>query len=83
MEKIIAYAGNDVHQEFIKVAVYRGNEIAASIEKTIRNDKGQIQKFYKKLKKEYDIRACYEAGDICPHFSFLIFNERPSSLIDI
>ncbi|MCK5180551.1 MAG: IS110 family transposase [Candidatus Omnitrophica bacterium] len=74
MEKIIAYAGNDVHQEFIKVAVYRGNEIAASIEKTIRNDKGQIQKFYKKLKKEYDIRACYEAGS-CGYVFYRWLNE--------
>lgn len=39
MEKIIAYVGNDVHQEFIKTAVYLGDKSTASIEKVVRNDK--------------------------------------------
>jgi len=62
MKRIIVYAGNDVHQDFIEVAVYRADESEPFIEKRLLNDRGLVQKFYKKLAEEYDVRACYEAG---------------------
>ncbi len=58
----IAWAGNDVHQETITVSVYVGEEQDPRIEKTIRNEKRSVEKFYKRLEKEYEIRACYEAS---------------------
>ncbi len=58
----IAWTGNDVHQETIAVSVYVGDEQEPRIEKTIRNEKKAVDKFYKRLAKEYEIRACYEAS---------------------
>lgn len=62
MKQLIVYAGNDVHQDFIEVAVYRSDESEPFIEKRLVNDRGVVQKFYQKLVEEYDVRACYEAG---------------------
>ena len=62
MKQAIVYAGNDVHQDFIEVAVFRADEHEPFIEKHLINDRGVVQKFYKKLVEEYDVRACYEAG---------------------
>lgn len=60
--KSIAHVGNDVHQDTITVAVYRNHEREAFLVKTLRNDRHEVQKFYHKLKKDFDIRACYEAS---------------------
>ena len=62
MKQTIVYAGNDVHQDFIEVAVYRADENDPFIEKSLLNNKAAVQKFYKRLTDEYDVRACYEAG---------------------
>ena len=62
MRQTIVYAGNDVHQDFIEVAVYREDESEPFIEKRLANDKSLVQKFYKNLVADYDVRACYEAG---------------------
>ncbi len=58
----IAWVGNDVHQETITVSVYIGEEQEPRIEKTIKNEKKSVERFYKRLEKEYEIRACYEAS---------------------
>ena len=62
MRQTIVYAGNDVHQDFIEVAVYREDESEPFIEKRLANDKSLVQKFYKNLVADYDVRACYESG---------------------
>jgi len=62
MKKIVAYAGNDVHQAFIETTIYQADEYVPIIEKRLLNKKTTVQKFYKKLSKKYEIRACYEAG---------------------
>ncbi len=60
--KRIAYVGNDVHQEKIAVCVYVGNEKEPRMEKQISNDKRAVEKLYKKMSREYEVRACYEAS---------------------
>lgn len=60
--KRIAWIGNDVHQETITVSVYVGKEQEPRIEKTIKNDKKAVEKLYKRLAREYEVRACYEAS---------------------
>jgi transposase len=62
MRKIIAYVGNDVHQGFIRAAVYEGDQQEPIIEKELRNERLVVQKYYRKLSKKYEVRACYEAG---------------------
>ena len=60
--KTIAYAGTDVHQESITACVYVGNEQEPYIEKRMPNERKVVEKFYKRLSQEYDVRACYEAS---------------------
>lgn len=58
----IAYAGNDVHQNTITAAVFKNHEREPFLVKTLKNEKRLVQKFYLKLEKDFDIRACYEAS---------------------
>ncbi len=60
--KSIAWVGNDVHQETITMSVYVGDDQEPSVEKTIKNEKRLVGKFYKRLARDYEIRACYEAS---------------------
>ncbi len=62
MKKQTLYIGNDVHKDFIRIAVFREQENETLFEKTIKNDKKLIQKIYERLYREYKIEACYEAG---------------------
>lgn len=62
MESVI-YVGMDVHKETIAIAVLRDNNKNVEFEKQIRNEPGQIKKFFTKLKeKNINILCCYEAG---------------------
>jgi len=60
--KMIAWIGNDVHQETITLSMYVSDEQEPRIEKTIRNEKRAVEKFYKRITREYEVRACYEAS---------------------
>ncbi|MDD5672498.1 MAG: IS110 family transposase [Candidatus Omnitrophica bacterium] len=60
--KKIAYVGNDVHQDSITVSVYVGDEREPSIERQMLNERKSVEKFYKRLSQEYEVRACYEAS---------------------
>ena len=60
--KSIAWVGNDVHQETITISVYVDNDQEPREEKTIKNEKRLVCKFYKRLARDYEIRACYEAS---------------------
>jgi len=62
MDSVI-YAGLDVHKETIAIAVLRDNNRNTEFERQIRNEPGQIKKFFKRLKdKGENIICCYEAG---------------------
>jgi transposase len=60
--KSIAYAGLDVHQDFIVAVVLgeKGNE--PIFEKRIANDKVAVKKAFAKWDKEYELSCCYEAS---------------------
>jgi transposase len=60
--KSIAYVGNDVHQKTITISVYVGEEKEARIEKQIMNARSAVERFYKRISKEYEVSACYEAS---------------------
>lgn len=60
--KKIAYVGNDVHQDSITMSVYVDDEREPSIEKQILNERKIVEKIYKQLRQEYEVRACYEAS---------------------
>lgn len=53
--------GMDVHQERISICWLRGAEGVEEY-REILNDAAQIRRFFAKLKKEGDLRVCYEAG---------------------
>jgi transposase len=59
----VIYVGMDVHKETISVAVIRDNNRNVEFERQIRNEPGQIKKFFTRLKEKSDaILTCYEAG---------------------
>jgi len=59
----VIYVGMDVHKETIAIAVFRDNNKNVEFERQIKNEPGQIKKFFKKLKdKGEKILSCYEAG---------------------
>jgi transposase len=60
--KKVAYVGNDVHKESVVIAVYIEAETVPQIEHKMINEKTTVQKFYRKLQKEYEVKACYEAS---------------------
>lgn len=60
--KSIAYAGNDVHQSTITVALFKDYEREEFLVKTLKNEKRIVQKFYLRQKRDYEIHACYEAS---------------------
>lgn len=59
----LIYVGMDVHKETIAIAIFRDNNKNVEYERQIRNEPGQIKKFFKRLKeKKENIICCYEAG---------------------
>ena len=61
--KSLIYVGMDVHKETIAIAVLRDNHKNVEFERLIRNEPGQIRKFFKKQQeKGENILCCYEAG---------------------
>ncbi|EMI69964.1 transposase [Leptospira noguchii str. Bonito] len=53
----------DVHKETIRIASLTSNTKDLVKEQQIKHEEGQIKKFIKKLKTEWDeIHCCYEAG---------------------
>ncbi len=59
----LIYVGIDVHKDTIVIAVFRGNNKNPEFTREIRNEPGQIKKFFKRLKEKGEtIIATYEAG---------------------
>ncbi len=68
MEKKIAYVGIDYHSETLSLAVMVDGEKDFLSSLTMKNNDKNILKYLKKLSKEYEIKACYEAS--CNGYSF-------------
>ncbi|MFH1798644.1 MAG: IS110 family transposase [Candidatus Omnitrophota bacterium] len=60
--KSVAYAGNDVHQGSVVISIYEKEGREPILEKTLINDKAKVQKYYRKLSRTYEVKACYEAS---------------------
>ncbi len=59
----LIYVGMDVHKETIAITVLRDNCRNVEFERQIKNEPGQIKKFFKRLKENGEnILTCYEAG---------------------
>jgi len=56
------WVGMDVHKEMISVAVFEGSRAEGRPAVTISNEPGRIRKLFSKLRREGEVRACYEAG---------------------
>jgi transposase len=61
MKSTTLWVGLDVHKESISVAVVDDARAGRPVV-TITNEPTQIRKLFSRLKKEGDVRACYEAG---------------------
>lgn len=61
MKSTTLWVGLDVHKDSISVSVLDGRSTARPTV-TVPNEPPQIRKLFTRLKKEGDVRACYEAG---------------------
>jgi transposase len=61
MKATTLWVGLDVHKESISVAVFQGTGAGRPVV-TIPNGPMQIRRLFSRLKKEGEVRACYEAG---------------------
>jgi transposase len=62
MKSMTLWVGLDVHKESISVAVFDDGRAQQGPVVTIPNEPTQIRKLFSRLKKEGEVRACYEAG---------------------
>jgi transposase len=60
-ETITIWVGLDVHKNTIAVCALRGGDEKGE-DFEIRNEPELVRRFFKKLKKQGDLRCCYEAG---------------------
>ena len=68
MKKKIAYTGIDYHSETISLAVIIEGEKGLYDTVRMQNKDKNMLKYLKKLSKEYEIKACYEAS--CNGYAF-------------
>jgi transposase len=68
VEKKIAYLGIDYHTQTLSLAVIIDGEKDFLTSITMKNIDKNIHKYLKKISKEYEIKACYEAS--CNGYTF-------------
>jgi transposase len=56
----LLYVGMDVHKESVSVAVLGDRGLRPTV--TVRNEPRELRRLLEKLKREGEVRACYEAG---------------------
>lgn len=54
--------GMDVHRDTVSLAVFRGWEPEAWLEKTVPNNPKQLDRFFRKLPRDVPVVSCYEAS---------------------
>ncbi len=62
MSKSTLFVGMDVHQDSVVIAVLPEGAAECEEPRTFPNDIAKLKKFFAKLSKRSDVRACYEAS---------------------
>ena len=58
----VLHVGLDVHKDSISVAILEGDLREGRPTLTVPNDPKQLRRLFERLRKEGEVRACYEAG---------------------
>jgi transposase len=56
------YVGMDVHKESVVLAVLPEDAQEPTVERRLANEKRKLRRFFERLRREGEIRACYEAS---------------------
>ncbi len=56
------FVGMDVHKEFNAISVLEGDSSEGRPTVKMPNDPAKLKRYFSRLKKEGEVRACYEAG---------------------
>jgi transposase len=56
------YVGMDVHKDTVTVAVLPEGAAAPTVAKTLPNEPRRLRRFFDRLSREGEVRACYEAS---------------------
>ena len=58
----IYFVGLDVHKESVTAAVFRGRDTEPMHVDRINNDDRSLRRYFERLAKTGEVRACYEAS---------------------
>ena len=81
MEKKIAYIGIDYHSETLSLAVIVDGKKDFFDSITMKNNDKIILKYLKKLSKEFELKACYEAS--CNGYTFAVSFRKPNNPVNV
>lgn len=59
-EKI--FVGMDVHKDSVVIAVLPADATEPTVEKRLPNERRSLRRFFERLGREGEVRACYEAS---------------------
>ena len=62
MKRTTLFVGMDVHKESISLSVLEGSHRDARPTVAVRNQPSELKRVFGRLRKEGEVRACYEAG---------------------
>ncbi|MGH7543501.1 MAG: IS110 family transposase, partial [Gemmatimonadota bacterium] len=64
MTRTKVYLGMDVHKDTVTVAVLPEGMPSPTVVKTLPNEPRQLERFFERVSRDGEVRACYEASGV-------------------